>query len=367
ANITGINTSSWLSDDYNLNAYLVNSSDSYNLSEPFIFKNVSVSSRVLDWMCNQTTEQYNVTINNHFTDAIQYNVSLEIPAGWSSSPAYQLVNTTAPGNYTLSFNLTSSSSAAEIVYVNATVAYTYPVSEKTRNSTSMINESNSISILEITRETPSNIGTDTVFDSQLTIYNKGCAASSGSTIIKETISTGWTPANPSIMTNEYGSDIELISATTDLINNIVTWELGTIPVNKYAVLIYQVKSPVGTSQVGSLYYNTTWDSKNFVEYDTHPVRTFNYTEESHLEFNIEAIQQPAYPWVEPRSAQVNVSYNYSLKVTNIGDNATGSDWNVTLDIPEECNITQVYDSGTWNDTTRKITWQLSDIGSYASS
>ncbi|MCK5594287.1 MAG: hypothetical protein KAI18_03530, partial [Candidatus Aenigmarchaeota archaeon] len=160
--------------------------------------------------------------------------------------------------------------------------------------------------------------------------------------------------------------IELISATTDLINNIVTWELGEIPVNKYAVLTYQVKSPVSTSQVGALYYNYSWDSKNFVEYVTYPVQTFNYTDESHLEFDIEAIQQPVYPWVEPRSAQINLSYNYSLKVTNIGDVATGTGWNVTLDIPIECNITQVYDSGDWNDTTRKITWVLSDIDSYVS-
>ncbi|MCK5063521.1 MAG: hypothetical protein KAR23_06340, partial [Candidatus Aenigmarchaeota archaeon] len=289
ANITNINTSLWVSDDYNLNAYLVNDSTTYSRTESFIFKNISVSSLVLDWMCNQTVEEYNVTIDNPFTDAIQYNVSLETPAGWTYSPNYQELNTTSSGNYTLNFNLTSSSSASETVEVNASVVYTYPVSEKTRNSTYTIIESNSMAILEVVRETPSNVGTGIVFDSQLTIYNKGCGTSSSGAIIKEIVSAGWTPTNPGIMTNEYGSDIELISAVPDLINNILTWELGAIPVNKYAVLTYQVKSPVSTSQIGSLYYNITWDSKNFVEYATYPVQTFNYTEESHLEFNLEAL------------------------------------------------------------------------------
>ncbi|MCK5063520.1 MAG: hypothetical protein KAR23_06335, partial [Candidatus Aenigmarchaeota archaeon] len=62
-----------------------------------------------------------------------------------------------------------------------------------------------------------------------------------------------------------------------------------------------------------------------------------------------------------------MSYNYSLEVTNVGDTGTGTDWNVTLDIPSECNITVVYNSGTWNETSRKITWELSDLETYTSS
>ncbi|MGB9693770.1 MAG: hypothetical protein ACPLYF_02900, partial [Fervidobacterium sp.] len=117
-------------------------------------------------------------------------------------------------------------------------------------------------------------------------------------------------------------------------------------------------------QEGNLRYNVSWDSKSLQE-EPFSIQTFNYTSESHLEFDLEAIQQEEYPWPEPRSAQLNKNYNYSLKVTNIGD-ITASGWNVTLLVPSECNVTAIYNSGSWNETSRKITWQLPDLGVYSS-
>ncbi|MCK5062469.1 MAG: hypothetical protein KAR23_00940, partial [Candidatus Aenigmarchaeota archaeon] len=271
------------------------------------------------------------------------------------------------GNYTATFNITSSNIDYDTVVFNITADYTYPASAKNRTlNHTFVSRINS-SYITVVRETPSLVASDTVFDSQITVYNTGCGPTNGPTKITEVVSTGWQPANPSIMTNEYGPDVELISAKTDLINNKLIWELGTIEVGKYAVLTYQIKSPVSYPAVGSLKYNVTYgtvDSRETLEETAYPVQTFNYTEESHLEFDIETIQQPAYPWVEPRSAQVNITYNYSLKVANIGDNATGSDWDVTLYIPDECNITQVYDSGIWDEPSRLINWSLPDLAPY---
>jgi hypothetical protein len=364
-NFSNINTSTWLQNNYNIKAYLAYGSNSIERSEQLIFRNVVVSSKSSNWMCNQTTEIYNVTIYHPFNDFIQYNISLEVPQGWSYSPSFILVNASFPGNYTASFNLTSSNSESEIAIVNASVSYNYPGIQKSKKASFTIQESNSIAILEIIRETPKVIGNNRVFDSRLVVHNKGCAATSGTTIVKEIVSSGWTPANPGIKTNEYGNDIELQQASVDLVNNIITWQLGVIPVNKYAVLTYQIKSPTAYPAEGSLRYNVSWDDKSFEEESPFVIRTFNYTQESHLEFDLEAIQQPEFPWPEPRSAQINRNYNYSLRVTNVGD-VTANNWNVTLTIPLACNVTQVFNSGIWNETTRKIIWQLPSLEPYAS-
>jgi hypothetical protein len=364
-NFTNINTSTWLQDTYSLRAYLIYDSKSVERTEKLIFKDVVVSSKSSNWMCNSTTESYNVTIYHPFNDFIQYNVTLEVPSGWSFSPSYQLVNVSSAGNYTISFNLTSSNAASEIAIVNASVTYNYPGIQKSKKASFTIQESNSIAILEVIRETPKLVGSDKVFDSRLTIHNKGCAATSGATIVKEIVSTGWTPANPGIKTNEYGSSVQLISSSVDLVNNIITWQLGSIGVNEYAVLTYQIKSPPANSQQGSLRYNVSWEDKNLQEEKAFVVQTANYTQESHLVFDLEVLQQEEYPWPEPRSAQLNKNYNYSLKVTNIGDIAA-SDWNVSLFVPQACNVTQVFNNGVWDEATRQITWQLASLDVYSS-
>ncbi|RKY29961.1 MAG: hypothetical protein DRP74_07915 [Candidatus Omnitrophota bacterium] len=130
-----------------------------------------------------------------FNDTIEYNVSLNLPSGWSYSGT-QTVTATAPGNYTLKFNLTSSNTPNNYSII-ANVNYTYPANNKGLSDNKTVEMNNNIPILEIVRETPKVVGKDKVFDSILTIHNKGCAATSGATVVKEKLSTGWVPANPS--------------------------------------------------------------------------------------------------------------------------------------------------------------------------
>ncbi|UCD07246.1 MAG: hypothetical protein JSW41_05485, partial [Candidatus Aenigmatarchaeota archaeon] len=194
-------------------------------------------------------------------------------------------------------------------------------------------------------------------DSALVIHNKGCAATTGTTTLKETISSGWTPGSPSIEGNvSYTFD-------TDWENNILTWEISSpIDSDEHVVATYQIKSPVDTSALGTIIYNLTWDGyKKLEESQQFLVQTMNYTNESHLEFDIDVYQRDEYPWPEARSIQPNITYNYSLKVTNIGDVNTSNEWNVTLTIPTECNATNVSQSGSYNNTTSIITWELPDL------
>ena len=115
-NFTDINTSTWNEDTYNLTTYFINDSISSKIrTETLLVSNILLtmngmfSSELNDnyHICSQTTEEFNVTIDNPFNDKIEYNVTLEEPSGWSYSPSYQLINTTSSGNYTLFFNITS--------------------------------------------------------------------------------------------------------------------------------------------------------------------------------------------------------------------------------------------------------------------
>ncbi|MBI4010468.1 MAG: hypothetical protein HY361_04775, partial [Candidatus Aenigmarchaeota archaeon] len=295
-----------------------------------------------------------------------YNISLTLPSGWSYSGT-QYINANGSGNYSVLFNVTSGQTSANET-VNATVKFVYPGLSKVRNETKQV-ENGGIAILDVVRETPKLIGKDTVGDAQLTIHNKGCRTSSSGAVVKEILSTGWTPANPSIKDNEYTTDygrpVSLTSSSTDLINNIITWELGAIEANEYAVLTYQVKSPNSLSTLGNMKFNVTWDGKYLREDNAHTIQTINYTSESHLEFDLETIQQSNTPWSEPRSAQVNKSYNYSLKVVNIGDVASARNWTVNLTLPNTCNATNVlWTNGSWDETNRKISWNITNLAVY---
>jgi len=362
SNFTNIPTSGWAEGNYKLRAYIVGGVTDTRI-EDFIFKNVTMGiNSESNYMCNQTTDWFNVTVIHPFNDTIEYNVSLEIPNGWAYSGS-QTFNASTQTNYTLTFNVTTDATSV-LGRINATLIYSYPGVSKTKRLGKSIENNQSIPILEVVRETPKIIGGDIVFDSRLSVHNRGCGATSGSTVVKEFVSTGWTPANPSS-----SGEITLNSAETDLINNIITWNLGAIGINEYAVLTYQVKSPINALQTGTLNFNVSWGTRNLREDAAFSVQTFNYTSESHLEFDLTSVQQTgSYPWGEPRSAQLSKHYNYSLEVKNIGDvNATL--WNVTLDIPVDCNVTYIYNNsdnleGVWNSTTRKINWALANLTQY---
>ncbi|MBI4009878.1 MAG: hypothetical protein HY361_01625, partial [Candidatus Aenigmarchaeota archaeon] len=367
-NFTEVNTSTWNQGGYAMRAYL-----DYGLTtemvKPLTFRNIAFAVRTSAYICNGTTESYNITIFHPFTDFVVYNVSLNVPSGWSFTPSSQVINASSYGNYTLTFNITSGQASANLS-VNATINYTYPSMQKQRIANYSI-ENGMIPIIDIVRETPKLMGRDTVFDSQLSVHNKGCATSESVTI-KEVLSSGWTPANPSIRDNEYTTDygrpVSLTSSSTDLINNIVSWGLGAIEANEYAVLTYQVKSSGSLSTPGSLVYNASWGNRFLREYSPYAISTMNYTSESHLEFDLIAMQLAAFPWSEPRSVQPNKSYNYSLKIVNVGDAATGTNWNASLVLPNTCNVTYIHESasGNWNEFNRTLQWNLSNIAVYDS-
>ena len=97
--------------------------------------------------------------------------------------------------------------------------------------------------------------TKLVFESALVVRNKGCAATSGTTVVEE--QTGWVPANPA----KSGS-VTLVSTDTNLEDNILTWSLGSIGINEYAVLTYQVKSSATYPENTNLRWNMSWDGRN---------------------------------------------------------------------------------------------------------
>ncbi|MBU4352969.1 MAG: hypothetical protein KJ939_07880, partial [Nanoarchaeota archaeon] len=357
-NFTDINTTDWTQGDYVMKAYISEDKQDSRF-ESLIFKNVQIEVEAAPYMCNGTSDYYNVTIYHPFNDTIKYNVTLQMPAGWTYS-GMQKVNITNLGNYTLRFNITSDQTPINAT-IKAFVNYSYPYVAKNRNQTDNVEMSNAIPIIEVIRETPKVMGNNKVFDSIISLHNKGCAATTGTTIITEDVLEGWTPANPSLR-----GDVTLISASSDLINNKLMWQLGTIGINNYAILTYQVKSPAGYPQTGTLQYNVSWGVKNLPEKKQFIVQTFNYSSESHIEFDLTIVQQSDnYPWPEPRSAQVGKIYNYSLEAKNIGD-TVASGWNVTVKIPTDCNVSNIYNEGVWHPSNRKIEWNLSVLSVYAS-
>src|SRR3989339_711158 len=220
-NFTNIPTSSWTSGEYSLNINVFGD-ETDSRTENLTFKDVIASAVFYDYMCNGTIENYKVNLYHPFNEKINYDVTLNLPSGWSYSGG-QTINAILPGNYTVLFNVTSGQNN-EQTSVNASIDYSYPVAKNKLISQSVENGDN-IPILEVVREMPKVVGRNTVFDAQLSVHNKGCASTSGTTTVSESLSTGWTPANPSLL-----GDITLQNAQTDLINNIITWQLQTTSV-----------------------------------------------------------------------------------------------------------------------------------------
>ncbi|MBU2637632.1 MAG: hypothetical protein KJ955_01535, partial [Nanoarchaeota archaeon] len=343
ANFTGINVSGWSQGDYLLNAY-VRGDKSDNRSEYFILKTVSAATKTVPYMCNGTIEYFNVTVVHPFNDSIEYNVSLSLPSGWSYSGS-QLVTASSRRNYTVSFNLTSGSTPVN-ASIDAFINYTYPATAKGVNLSRQIEMSDSIPILEITRETPSTVGNSKEFYSRLVVHNKGCASATSVSFVEQ-VTSGWTAYEQTLDRSSAGqadiptSQIRFASA-----------DFGTVTAGGYKVIAYKVFPPSQNAQQGSFRYNLTWGARNVYEPAAHIVTTINYTSEAHLAFNIVAIGS----W-KARSALPGESQAFNLSVTNIGDkNASSGEWNISLVIPADCNASNY--TGAWNSTERTIIWQL---------
>src|SRR3989338_6084444 len=77
-----INASNWTAGIYTLNVTLTgNFTTAAERSENLYLKDVAIYASTIDYMCNQTTETFEVTLYSPFTDTINYNVSLEMPSG----------------------------------------------------------------------------------------------------------------------------------------------------------------------------------------------------------------------------------------------------------------------------------------------
>ena len=351
SNFTNINTT-WNQGVYTLKAYLSYNGKNESRIENLIFKNVSIAATSTNYICNATTENFNVIITNPFTDTIEYNVSLQVPSGWSYVPISQIIITNESKDYTAVFNLTSGQTAAS-TYINASVSYTYPSISKQKNATKQI-ENGNISILEVVRETPYEIGNGTEFFSRLIVHNKGCASASSNVSFTEKVSSGWTA---------YEQTLDGTSAgVTDIPSGEIrfsTSDFGAIDIGEYKIISYKILPSSQTAQTGTLRYNLTWENRNLYEERNFEIRTMNYTNESHLVFDLSAAGSH-----KKRSAQPDQNQSYNLVVKNIGDvNISSGAWNVTLFIPPNCSASNY--SGTWNETTRKINWQLGNLSKAA--
>ncbi|UCC91586.1 MAG: hypothetical protein JSV39_04745 [Candidatus Aenigmatarchaeota archaeon] len=357
-NFTDVNTTGWIEDIYSITANVVYSIGEEERVENLVFRNVSVYSETSDYFCNSTTEELNVTIYHPFTDEIEYNITFEKPSGWTVSPAYMLVNISSAGNQTLNFNVTTDNTDGNFT-VNVTLNYTYPSNiEKSKTSNFSIENDDDIAIFEVIRETPRWVDKNRVFESSLVIHNKGCGKPMDDVVLKEIVPTGWFPANPSL------SGVQSAPPSIDLDTNVISWymEKDAFGVNNYSVASYQAISPNTYSTTGDFRYNVSWGYKGLWEKEYFEITTMNYSSESHLEFELIVYQRPENPWPEVRSIQPNVTYNYSLKVRNIGDVNTSNEWNASLFISPDCNATDVYNGGSYNASNNEIVWSVPDIG-----
>ncbi|MCK5233849.1 MAG: hypothetical protein KAJ91_03455, partial [Candidatus Aenigmarchaeota archaeon] len=352
-----INTSTWSNGIYTIKASMNYSGNSSYMEKEIIVDTLQYEARTIQYVCPTTTENVSVVFTHNYRDDVSYNITLDAPVGWQVLPSEVLINASTTGRKTTAFNITSPV-AGDNATINVSIAYVLPHKSAETSSSFVMNNTNQ-SVIEVIRETPQYVSASKVFESQLVVHNKGCLASSGLTL-QETIKEGWTPANPGML-----GDVSLISSSVNLEDNYVTWQLGDMAVNQYAVLTYQIKASVSNSEVGYMWWNLTFDgTKEMQDFENFTVHTANYSSESHLEFDIETIQRSAYPWTEPRSVQPNMTYNYTLKVTNIGD-ATADNWSVFLYASAACNITDVFNSGTLNSTQNSANWSVSALASRA--
>jgi hypothetical protein len=353
SNFLNIDTSTWNQDDYTISAKMLgNFTSATNRSEFLIFKNINIFADTVIQICDLRTEVFDVTINHPFTDTIQYNVSLEMPSGWSYS-GYQLINISTIGNTSLAFNFTSSNAASENITINATINYVYPSASKERKANHSIEEGNNLPMLEVIRETPSLVSSSTEFVSNIILHNKGCADVLNSqtpiTFIEQ-VPAGWVAFAPTIDGSSAG--------TADIPNGQIIFSPGDIDKirqDDYRIISYKVLSPSGLAQSGGFRSNLTWGSYEEYESSAHTVETTTYINEGHLEFDLVAEGS----WRD-RSAEANANQTYNLSVKNIGDQKIINDtWEIKLSILDVCSAYNY--TGAFNQTERTITWNLENL------
>ncbi|HLD43310.1 MAG TPA: hypothetical protein VJB08_04990, partial [Candidatus Nanoarchaeia archaeon] len=353
-NFTNINTSAWSIGNYRLEAYVTGGLTTQK-REDFVFMPVEIANiKASRYRCNGTNEYFNVTIYHPFTDKISYNISLGVPTNWSFTPAFRVINRSTAGNFTVQFNVTSSQ-GTEVAGINATANYTFLGSGRNKSNLVGIETSQSIPILEVFREVPTEAGNNLQFNSRLLVRNKGCALAEDISFV-EKVASGWTA---------YGQTLDGTSTgTTDIPKGEIrlgTSQFGTIAAGEYKTIQYNILSHSSQAQRGTIRYNLTWGARNISEDREYEITTINYTGEKHLSFDLVSVGQST---ARKRSADPSDNQTYNFTITNIGDAAIiANAWNASLLIPGACNATNY--TGTFDPSTRKITWQLGALAKEA--
>ncbi|MEM5878331.1 MAG: hypothetical protein QXF12_05625, partial [Candidatus Aenigmatarchaeota archaeon] len=126
--VDNIDTTGWQQGTYSIRAYIDYGNKTERV-EPFELSQIQARVYTYDWICNSSIESFIVNLYHPFNDFVQYNISLQLPSGWSYQPSYVLVNATSKGNYTANFSITSSNAAFENTIINATLKYNYPTAK----------------------------------------------------------------------------------------------------------------------------------------------------------------------------------------------------------------------------------------------
>ncbi|HIG94414.1 MAG TPA: hypothetical protein HA283_04595 [Nanoarchaeota archaeon] len=184
------------------------------------------------------------------------------------------------------------------------------------------------------------------FISTLAIYNKGCANANSVRIVDNVLS-GWTA---------YSSTLDGITVGVSNIPTgqviLTSSDIGTIKAKEYRIFSYKVLPPITLNEFGTFRYNLTWGSRNNYEENEFIVNTTKYSSESHLLFNINAINS-----FKARSAEKDENQLYEFNFTNIGDfDILNNTWNVTLILPAQCNPSNY--TGNYNSSIRQINWPV---------
>ncbi|MBS3150816.1 hypothetical protein J4443_00345, partial [Candidatus Woesearchaeota archaeon] len=346
----------WNEDDYKINATVTGAAATLDRSEDFVFKNVNMTLDEIKYMCNSTTENFNVTLINPFNENITYNLTLEVPNDWSFAPSSILIDANKSDEYNALFNITSSNAAAETVLINVTADYVFPNNiSKQLVIDHPIEENDSMPILIALREVPSEVAQDTPFKSRIIIYNRGCASTGGDISFTDNLSAGWPP---------FGLNVDGVGAgSVDLPNrriSVASSDFSTIKQQEYQIIEYSILSHASQNQLGTLIYTLNWGDRNFTEKNPFSINTTRFDNEKHLSFDLVGNKTVA----RKRSADPDEENLYNFTITNIGDSdIPANEWNITLTIPEQCiadNHVANYDS-----TTRTLNWQLGSLSKEA--
>ncbi|MCX6814804.1 MAG: hypothetical protein NTY20_04115 [Candidatus Aenigmarchaeota archaeon] len=350
-NFTGISTTSWSTGTYTIASTVV--SGAYTESKSKTFGVIQVTPRVKFplGVCLSSNRTMYVKMINYWSSNITINVTPRANStSWVFTPAYNTTTITPGSTVYVYFNATSPASSG-YYKLNMTVNYTDP-NGKNKNLFSeqtMLTPGPSITV---TREAPTLVYTSTAFLPRFVIHNDGCDYAQ-TISFNETVPSGWT-VDSTFTGGQGGTLITLPDTSTR-----VVWSVPRLAINEFNVTRYKVygASSEGTSDFGAWavsYKDRNGFLYNYTEDSTFSIRSDDASY-AHIEFDLATNDT-----VNSRRIAPNVTYAFNLTARNIGNaNASANAMNITVYVPSSCNSPVSTGGGTWNSTTRKILWVLS--------